>query len=541
MKFQELQKIFTETQVLVSGEEFETVVRNVLPSAPRPGAIVYPKDHEEVTMILAWAKDNGVGVWPVSQGKNWGYGSHSPVKEGSLVLSLQKMNRIVKVDAELCYAVIEPGVTYRQLREHLEKNFPSLWCDCTDGPPDGSVLGNALDRGLGVTTYGDHFGTVCGLAVITPEGKHIRTGAGPEGCPTWNTHKWGLGPYIEGLFSQGPFGVVVEGGVWLLRKPEAFKSFTMDIHDEKKLPRLIDGIRELGLRDILRSYTHIINDITTLAVFTQVPPRRQNKNRLSAEEIGDLKKKFTVPSWSFGGGLAGTPAQIAEMQRAIDEELGSLGQIEYLDDTKIFLLEKFLSLWKSLGENSLLGRFFGGLLRGVFRRSTPMLQAAPHIHSLLKGKPSDYFVRHAYFKSEVPKPEVAHPDRDGVGLIWFAPIIPMTGKHLEKMFQICKPLYEKHDFDFYCALLILNARTLVVLQCIYYDKKNELEARRAKGLFDELLQRVTEQKYQCYRMPLLGMGKIYSTQPDLQDFIESLKRGVDKDGVLASGRYGIGG
>jgi 4-cresol dehydrogenase (hydroxylating) len=108
------------------------------------------------------------------------------------------MNRILEVNEKLAYAVIEPGVTYEQLNFYLKQQGYRLWIDCTDGPPLGSVVGNALDRGIGETPYGDHFGNLCGMEVVLPNGEVIHTGGSSPHHPvkTWHTHKWGLGPYI---------------------------------------------------------------------------------------------------------------------------------------------------------------------------------------------------------------------------------------------------------------------------------------------------------------------------------------------------------
>src|SRR5262249_1437205 len=149
----------------------------------------------------------GLSVWPAGKGKNWGYGGNTPAEDGTIVMILERMNRIVKVDPDLAYAVIEPGVTYRQLDLYLKDHHPTLWAATTDGPPEGSVLGNAIERGLGATPYGDHWGNLCGLEVVLPHGEIIRTGSGAD-CSTWHTHKWGVGPYVEGLFSQSNYGIV---------------------------------------------------------------------------------------------------------------------------------------------------------------------------------------------------------------------------------------------------------------------------------------------------------------------------------------------
>ena len=45
-------------------------------------------------------------------------------------------------------------------------------------------------------------------------GEVVRTGSTREGLHTWHTHKWGVGPYLEGLFTQSNLGVVTRAGIW---------------------------------------------------------------------------------------------------------------------------------------------------------------------------------------------------------------------------------------------------------------------------------------------------------------------------------------
>ena len=78
------------------------------------------------------------------------------------------MNRILEVDAELGYAVIEPGVTYAQLNEHLAARGLPLWTDAAGTTKSASIIGNALDKGRGLTPYADHFHSLCGMQVVLP-------------------------------------------------------------------------------------------------------------------------------------------------------------------------------------------------------------------------------------------------------------------------------------------------------------------------------------------------------------------------------------
>lgn len=532
----EFRRVCGDAHVADSGPALERAAKATIPDPRRPSAIVHPGNADEVAEIVRIANRLRIPLWPVSQGRNWGYGSGTPALENTVVLHLGRLNRILEVNEALAYAVVEPGVTYRQLRAHLDAHHPQLWCDCTDGPPDGSVIGNALDRGLGVTHYADHFGTLCGLEVVLPTGERLRTGGGPEGCPTWHTHKWGVGPYIEGLFSQSNFGVVVKAGVWLIPKPEAFASFTFDLARPADLPKLVDVMRELALRGVLQSACHLINDVVALAVLTQYPPDAVERySRLPDDLLAALRRRYRVPAWSLGGGLLGTRAQVREIKRQLRRHLSPLGSLMFVDDRVAALggwvgrAAKRSAFWRAVA--SIAARASG--------RSIEMFEAAPHVHSVLKGIPSDYFVRHAYFKSRVPKPDVADPDRDDVGLIWFAPIAPMTGRSVDEVIAICRPLFEKHEFDFYAALLMQNARSMIVLMSIFFRKETAGEPERARRLYIELGAATSAAGFQQYRIQTSGQAGLVEKAPAFAAFARQLKAAADPVGNLAPGKYSL--
>lgn len=521
-----------------AAEELDRLGTSTLPSATRPAAVVYASSADDVTKVLRVANRMGLDVWPCSRGRNWGYGSATAVVNGSIILHLEHMNKIIEVNEELAYAVIEPGVSYRELRAHLERHHPNLWCDSTDGPPEGSVIGNALDRGLGVTHYSDHFGTLCGLEVVLPTGEVIQTGGGPEGCKTLHTHKWGVGPYLEGLFSQGNFGVVTKAGVWLMPRPEAFESFTFDLDRTSDLGRVVDILRELALKGILQSACHMINDIVTLSVLTQYPTTvGADQSRLPDEIVAQMRSRYGVAQWSLGGGIQGSRAQVRDVKAQLRKRLKPLGRLLFLNDSGVGGVETLLKLRQRQPLRPIIDK----LVRSTTGKSPEMLEAAPHIHSVLKGRPSDYFVRHAYFKSQKPKPEFAHPDRDNVGLIWFAPIAPMTGAHVEAVLSLCRPLYLKFGFDMYCALLMQNPRSMIVLFSIFYRKESPNEVTQANALYQALSAATASAGYQPYRVGVGGMSKLIENSPAFFSLASRLKLAVDPKNILARGKYSMSG
>ena len=74
------------------------------------------------------------------------------------------MNRVLEVNERNAYALVEPGVSYFDLYDHITKAGLDVWIDAPD-PGWGSLIGNALDGGGGWTAspFRDHFGSHCGM------------------------------------------------------------------------------------------------------------------------------------------------------------------------------------------------------------------------------------------------------------------------------------------------------------------------------------------------------------------------------------------
>jgi FAD/FMN-containing dehydrogenase len=119
-------------------------------------AVIAPRNVPEAQAIVRLCNEFGIPLWPFSVGRNVGYGGAAPRVRGSIGLDLGKnMNKILKVDVDGAYALVEPGVTYVDLHNYLvEHNLrDKLWIDVPD-LGGGSVLGNTCERGVGYTPYG---------------------------------------------------------------------------------------------------------------------------------------------------------------------------------------------------------------------------------------------------------------------------------------------------------------------------------------------------------------------------------------------------
>ena len=232
-------------------------------------AVVQPATLEEVQAIVRLADEQGVPLWTTSQGRNNGYGGSSPRVQGSVVMNLRRMKRILDIDEKLGYAVVEPGVNWTDLYQAITEQGYRLMLTI----PDlgwGSVLGNALDHGITYMPYGADFQAPCGLEVVLANGELLRTGMGAmENNKSWHLYRRGLGPTLDPLFMQSNFGVVVKMGVWLMPWPETFAPIWLNAPKETDLIPIIDTVRELRLDRTLEGVPRLYNTLVFASLMEQ--------------------------------------------------------------------------------------------------------------------------------------------------------------------------------------------------------------------------------------------------------------------------------
>ena len=217
-------------------------------------AAVMPTSVEQVQAIVRIANEHRVPLWTFSQGRNNTYGGAAPRVRGSVLVNLRRMNRVLEIDDDLAYALVEPGVRFFDLYDALQAGGHKLWPSI----PDlgwGSVIGNTLEYGRGYTPYGDHSTTACGMEVVLPDGDVLRTGMGAmAGNRSWQAYQRGFGPSPDSLFMQSNYGIVTKMGVWLMPQPEVYLSGWARFQGDEPVEPLIDALRPLLLDGTIRNY-----------------------------------------------------------------------------------------------------------------------------------------------------------------------------------------------------------------------------------------------------------------------------------------------
>jgi len=447
----------------------------------QPSAVVMPASVEEIQKVLAVARRWHVPLWTVSTGRNFGYGSAAPATAGQVVLDLRRMNRILDVDAELGTALIEPGVTYQQLQAHLrERNIP-LWLDFPAPGPLVSPLGNTLERGGGLTPYGDHFQHACGMEVVLADGSVLRTGLGGIADTTsWQAHRYGYGPYVDGLFTQSNFGIVSKMGIWLMPAPPAYRTIMAQWWQDEDLGRAVDAIRPLRLAETISNFGTLANATLML---TSMAKREEVYDGLGAIPIAranEFAKARGLPPWVYLFSLYGTPEQIEVDTRLVKRALEPHGATLVLD------------------------------VDDPLQRNELSLQA----FTLLNWN-------------------------GGGGLCWFSPVAPNRGTDVVRQTELARRIMDAHGVDFMTGMTI-NGRDILNVMPLVFNRSDAVETALVRACFEELLTEFAAHGYGFYRTGIGFMDRVAELHGRAgHEFALRLKRALDPLGILAPGKSGI--
>ncbi len=209
----------------------------------RPALVVMPGGVDEIQQIVQLANKTKTPLVPFITGQNVG-GLTIPQVPGAVVVDLKRLDRILQVDEDAMYALVEPGVTFGHLRKYLDEHHPSLRYTYPLAPPYTSVVANALLQGLCdlSTRHGAMADFVNGVEVVLPTGEAVRTGSSILGDDNW-FGRYPL-PDLLGLFSgwQGMTGIVTKMAVQLWPKPPCVEHAALFTFDEVATTRLLQEL-----------------------------------------------------------------------------------------------------------------------------------------------------------------------------------------------------------------------------------------------------------------------------------------------------------
>ena len=180
----------------------------------RADAVAVPGSVEEVQELVCWCYERGVPIVP--RGGGTGFAGGAVPVEGGVVLSLERLNRVLRFDPELWRMNVEAGV--RTGRVHQLARESGLYFPPDPGASEQSMIGgNVACNAAGPHSfkYGVTGAWVTGLEAVVAEGRLVRFG-GP-------VRKDVAGLDVRSLLvgSEGVLGVIVSAWLRLIPAPEA--------------------------------------------------------------------------------------------------------------------------------------------------------------------------------------------------------------------------------------------------------------------------------------------------------------------------------
>ncbi|MBL3556687.1 MULTISPECIES: FAD-binding oxidoreductase [Marinobacter] len=489
-------------------------------------AVLRPENQEQVAELLQVAQRWQVAVYPVSTGNNWGYGSANPVEDNCVILDLSRLDRISDFDPEMGVVTVEPGVTQGALRAFLDAHEGEYLVPVTGAGPTCSILGNALERGYGITPITDHFAAVTKIEAILPDGTRYQTPLSELGAAEVDgLFKWGLGPYLDGLFSQGNFGVVVNITIALAPVPETVTAFFFSTKDDAKLEALVPTVRAV-LRALGGSVVaiNLLNSQRMLSMMTPFPEDKAINGVLPAPEVESMAHSHGVPAWSGVGAIYASKEVARAARRTLRRLLGPV------TDRLIFINRRKVDTVRNVA------RLLPGRLATRVKGMADTLSGALEI---MHGTPNDVALALAYWRSgELPAPgEPKNPARDGCGLIWFAPLVPIRGKDVRRYIDMIERVCPQYGINPLITLTTVNDRCFDSTVPLLFDRRDADATARANDCYRALVEAGQKEGFLPYRLNIDAMGMLNTGDSAFSRLASQLKAAVDPNFILAPGRY----
>ncbi len=177
-----------------------------------PSIVLFPTSIQEISSILKVCSELKLAVVP--SGGRTGYSGGATAQNGEVILSLDKMNKILEVNRFDMTATVEAGVTTEALRNAAEEAglyYPVDFTSKGSSHIGGNIATNA--GGIRVIRYGNTRDWVLGLTVVLPNGEVIEANG--------RLFKNATGYDIRGLFvgSEGTLGIIARATMKLCRPP----------------------------------------------------------------------------------------------------------------------------------------------------------------------------------------------------------------------------------------------------------------------------------------------------------------------------------
>jgi len=454
------------------------------------GGKLRPRTGPEVVRIVQAAARHGVQLHPISCGRNWGFGSALPTSGGAWIVDLASMTRIDGYDAECGSICIQPGVTQGMLYRSLVEQGNDWFFNLTGAGESTSVLGNALERGVGY--YGQRQLDLVDLQVVTGTGDVVWTRLSSE-----EGHGFGasLGTDITQLFCQAGMGIVISARLRLIRRTNGGGVVIARLKDPARAGEFFQKILALKQEGCIAGIPHIGNRERIISTMSPWLPAEH------ARAFADR-----APSWTAALPLLGRREMAEAAAQVIQATLAELSDMEVMT-----------------------GAESGGVVTSS-RSPMEMLQ------QLACGFPSNLALPSVQW-SALGKADVSvlDPEKTEAGLIHVTPAVRSSAPEIERILSLLQKATQELDLaPLAMTVNVVDSLTTVLVISVPFVQGHadlaQQKARRLQGI-------LRKAGVGFYRLGLVqDEGLRVSSRPARKLFTK-LKRAFDPAGVFAPSKY----
>lgn len=493
-------------------------------------AVVKPRSTAEVVSLVQHARATGQPLYPISRGMNWGYGGAAPVVAGCTVVDLSAMDRIrnaAAISLTNPVALVEPGVTQGQLHDQLVTHAPGLGFNVTGSARASSLVGNALERGVGY--LGPRMADLFGLEVVLGTGEVIQTGFRRLGetSPLAYSHPHGLGPIADGLFFQGNFGIVTSACFRLVRKRPHNLVLSLNLTDASRLGLLIQHLIDLKRDGLLSSVAHVGNAARARATLRAGLARYLSERCAvpAAALEHEIERALQVVAASPWTGLVGVSGNRLQCRAALMEISGRLRGIATVRTFGTGLLKS--------------AAHAADALRAVPRARSiaAALSAVSPLQQLVHGIPTDIAFESLLWQFEGAEVSAIHYQESRCGVLFVNPAVPLDGAYAADMVKILAVIAGKYGHELSVTVNLESDQSMAAVINLSFDTADHEQVQRAHACSAAMLAHLHAEGLELYRARTDQMTAVTSRNPEHWALLERLKQAWDPDGIIAPGRY----
>ncbi|MEZ4864204.1 MAG: FAD-binding oxidoreductase [Caldilineaceae bacterium] len=485
--------ILGEHSVIAAGNIIEQYQSNITEYHSRHIPIILrPTSSEQLLDIVKVANQYRTPLYPISTGKNWGLGSRLPVISECTIVDLSQLNSIIAVNERFRYAIIEPGVTQKQLSDHLRAIGSSLILNVTGSGEDTSVIGNVLERGVGALDH--RIRDLLGMEVILGNGNIVRTGY-------WhfynesndNSHvayyPYGIGPDLNGLFTQSNLGIVTKIIIRLVKYQSRTGAYFF--FPEKHLASVIDTLHSLREEQVIVG-SHIVTEV---------------KDPRTVETV-TVDFSQPTPLWFSSMMMSRCNAMRSVAMKEVENQLCKFTtQLHFFDTTDPDQIFK----------------------NDYVRIMAQMMHGIPTNYSL---ETMAKMTRHSLTKLNIDL------DPQMPGFVCALLAIPFAGEQIVEIISQVRTISRMVDIDSYFNFVAIGDTAMEGFFRVFFDRSDEGQIAKAHRWNEQVYQKLETIGIYPYRVNIEHMHHFVERRQDtFWQLVRDIKGTLDPNDIIAPGRY----